>query len=63
MTAAILNTLLTKPGARGLACHGWTEEQAAMFVDQCRAAGFTNARVETYMPGRKPRLIVRATKP
>src|SRR5215471_8210914 len=39
---------LTRPGARGLAGHGWTPEQASAFADHCLAHGFTDARVNRY---------------
>jgi ubiquinone/menaquinone biosynthesis C-methylase UbiE len=53
----------TRRGARGLASHGWTDEQARAFVDHCQATGFTNARVDTCTPRRKLQLVVRATRP
>ena len=52
----------TRPGATGLASHGWTDAQADAFADHCRAAGFTNVRVESATPGRKTLLVVHATK-
>ena len=53
----------TRPGATGLASHGWTPEQADLYAASCRAAGFTDVRVETHQPGRRPLLAVRATNP
>jgi ubiquinone/menaquinone biosynthesis C-methylase UbiE len=53
----------TKPGAKGLASHGWTDAQAATFADRCQTAGFVNARVETRAPRRKRLLVVQAAKP
>jgi ubiquinone/menaquinone biosynthesis C-methylase UbiE len=38
-------------GATGLATHGWTDEQTAAFVDQCRAAGFADVTVEHHDDG------------
>jgi hypothetical protein len=35
---------LSRPGATGLASHGWTVEQASAFADRCRAHGFTGPR-------------------
>jgi len=52
----------TRPGATGLASHGWTNEQADTFADRCRAAGFSNVGVETSTPSRKTLLVVHATK-
>jgi ubiquinone/menaquinone biosynthesis C-methylase UbiE len=53
----------SQPGARGLASHGWTSEQAAVFADMCQRARFTNVRVATERPGRKPLHVVQATRP
>ena len=52
----------TRPGAKGLASHGWTDDQAAAFADLCRTAGFTDVRVETHAPGRHALLAVRARR-
>ena len=52
-----------RSGATGLASHGWTQAQAEAFADLCRAAGFTEARVETHTPGRGAVLAVLATAP
>ncbi len=41
-----------KPGATGLASHGWTEQQAEAFAVQCRAAGFVGVRVDEERHGR-----------
>jgi ubiquinone/menaquinone biosynthesis C-methylase UbiE len=35
----------TRPGARGLASHGWTDDHARAFADRCLARGFTDPRV------------------
>ena len=40
-----------RPGARGLAAHGFTEAQAAETVAAARAAGFAGARHETHRAG------------
>ncbi|MET0901639.1 MAG: class I SAM-dependent methyltransferase [Acidimicrobiales bacterium] len=53
---------LTLPGARGLASHGWTDEQAQGFADLCRAAGFTDVTVATH-PGRRRLVSVLARTP
>jgi ubiquinone/menaquinone biosynthesis C-methylase UbiE len=47
-----------RPGATGLASHGWTDAQAEGFADRCRAAGFFDVRVETRTPRRRPLLVV-----
>ena len=54
---------LTRPGATGLASHGWTPEQASAFADRCRAYGFTDAKVDRHGGGRKTKVSVRATAP
>jgi ubiquinone/menaquinone biosynthesis C-methylase UbiE len=53
----------TYPGAKGRASHGWTDEQADLFADLCHAAGFADARTERHTPGRRPLLVVLATRP
>lgn len=50
---------LTTAGARGLASHGWTEEQADAFAALCREAGFADVRVERHRLGRGERIVVR----
>jgi SAM-dependent methyltransferase len=52
----------SRPGARGLASHGWTDEQAEMFAESCTAAGFSDVAVATCRPGRREVLVVRATR-
>lgn len=54
---------LSRPGATGLASHGWTSEQASAFADRCRAHGFTDARISRHATGRKTKVIVAATAP
>jgi len=54
---------LSRPGATGLASHGWTPEQASAFADRCRAHGFTGASVNRHGGGRRTRVSVRATAP
>jgi ubiquinone/menaquinone biosynthesis C-methylase UbiE len=52
-----------RPGAIGLASHGWTDEQAEAFVAACRAAGFDHVRVEERTTRRGTLLAVVATSP
>lgn len=54
---------LTRPGAKGLASHGWTAEQASAFAGRCLAHGFTGARVNRHGGGRRTKVSVRATAP
>ena len=51
----------TRPGATGLASHGWTDEQGAAFADLCRAQGFDEVRLDSHKVGRRPVLTVVAT--
>ena len=44
----------TRPGASGLAGHGWTDSQAEAFADRCREHGFLDVRVEPNTSGRRP---------
>jgi ubiquinone/menaquinone biosynthesis C-methylase UbiE len=54
---------LTRPGASGLASHGWTSEQATAFADRCVANGFTDAKVSQADEGRRTMVTVTATTP
>jgi ubiquinone/menaquinone biosynthesis C-methylase UbiE len=54
---------LTRPGAAGLASHGWTLEQARAFADHCLAHGFTDARAAQHDGGRQATVSVTATAP
>jgi ubiquinone/menaquinone biosynthesis C-methylase UbiE len=54
---------LTRPGATGLASHGWTPEQASAFADRCLARGFTRASVNRHGGGRRTKVSVTATAP
>jgi ubiquinone/menaquinone biosynthesis C-methylase UbiE len=54
---------LSRPGAKGLASHGWTPEQATAFAGRCLAHGFTNANVNQHGSGRRTRVSVTATAP
>ena len=50
----------THAEARGLAAHGWTDEQAARFAAQCEAQGFVDAHVERHRGARGSTLSVTA---
>jgi SAM-dependent methyltransferase len=50
-------------GARGLASHGWTDDQAEAFAERCAARGFADVRVERHTGGRGPVLAVVAAAP
>ena len=52
-----------RPGATGLASHGWTDQQAESFAAQCRAAGFDSVHVEKHKPGRRAVSVVKAVRP
>jgi SAM-dependent methyltransferase len=53
----------TRPGARGLASHGWTDRQAESFAEHCLDAGFTDIRTEKRRLRRQYQLAVLATRP
>jgi ubiquinone/menaquinone biosynthesis C-methylase UbiE len=53
----------TRPGATGLASHGWTDQQAEAFAALCRTAGFTDVRREPHRAGRRSLVAVLATRP
>lgn len=50
----------TVAGASGLASHGWTDEQAQLFAERCRAAGFSGVEVGRHRHGRRQVLTVHA---
>ena len=50
-----------KPGATGLASHGWTDRQAEVFAELCRSAGFGSVDVVSRRNGRGSLLAVLAT--
>jgi ubiquinone/menaquinone biosynthesis C-methylase UbiE len=52
-----------RPGATGLASHGWTDQQAESFAVQCRAAGFENVRIEQHTGGRRAVQVAQALRP
>jgi ubiquinone/menaquinone biosynthesis C-methylase UbiE len=54
---------LTRPGATGLASHGWTPGQASAFADRCRAHGFTDTRTSQHRNGRRTTVSVTAIAP
>jgi ubiquinone/menaquinone biosynthesis C-methylase UbiE len=49
-----------KPGAHGLASHGWTDQQAERFAQQCAAAGFGDVEVTRHETKRGTLLAVLA---
>jgi SAM-dependent methyltransferase len=53
----------TRPGARGHAGHGWTDDQAEAFAERCREHGFADVRVERNTSGRRSTVSVIATAP
>jgi ubiquinone/menaquinone biosynthesis C-methylase UbiE len=52
-----------RPGATGLASHGWTEEQAHTFAALCGTAGFDKVRVDPHGTGRRAVWTVSAIRP
>lgn len=52
----------TRPGAKGLASHGWTDEQATAFAAACRTAGFNRVSVDRHRAGRCTQVVVAATR-
>jgi len=56
----IIAERLTRPGARGMAAHGFTTAQAADIVAALRATGFADATYETPRAGRRMLAVVRA---
>lgn len=50
----------TRPGAKGLASHGWTDEQAAAFAAACHTANFDRVKVDHHRAGRSIYLAVTA---
>ncbi|MEN3360057.1 MAG: hypothetical protein V7637_4039 [Mycobacteriales bacterium] len=49
-----------QPGASGHASHGWTPDQAQLFAERCRAAGFSNVQVDRHPRHRRSVLSVLA---
>jgi ubiquinone/menaquinone biosynthesis C-methylase UbiE len=54
---------LSRPDARGLGGHGWTDERAAAFADRCVDRGFVRVQVERHENGRRKTVSVTATAP
>lgn len=52
----------SRPGATGLASHGWTDAQAEAFAERCRAAGFADPHPSRRDVGRHHVLAVQATR-
>ena len=52
-----------RPGATGLASHGWTEQQVESFAARCRAAGFDGVRIAQHRAGRSGSWVVQGTRP
>jgi ubiquinone/menaquinone biosynthesis C-methylase UbiE len=52
-----------RPGATGLASHGWTDQQADSFADCCRSAGLDDVHIETMKGGRHTLQVVRTIRP
>lgn len=51
-----------RPGAKGLASHGWTDEHAAAFAAACHTAGFDRVKVDHHRSGRSTYLAVTAVR-
>ncbi|HWF70997.1 MAG TPA: class I SAM-dependent methyltransferase [Mycobacterium sp.] len=51
-----------RPGATGLASHGWTDQQAESFAACCRTAGLDDVRIETPNRGRRAVQMVKAIR-
>jgi ubiquinone/menaquinone biosynthesis C-methylase UbiE len=50
-----------RPGARGHASHGWTDDQASAFRQHCLEHGFSQARIDLQRNGRRTTLSVVVT--
>jgi ubiquinone/menaquinone biosynthesis C-methylase UbiE len=48
----------TKPGASGHASHGWSDDQATVFMDRCRQHGFGDIHLDRTTTGRRATLSV-----
>jgi ubiquinone/menaquinone biosynthesis C-methylase UbiE len=53
----------TRPGARGHASHGWTDDQARAFAQRCLENGFADGTVDLHTSGRRTTLSVSVTVP
>jgi hypothetical protein len=49
-----------RPGATGLAGHGWTADQADTFASELAARGFVDIAVAQHLHGRRTEISVRA---
>ena len=58
----IIAERLARPGARGLAAHGFTEAQAAETAAAAQAVGFAGAGNDTHRAGRRVLAVVRARR-
>jgi ubiquinone/menaquinone biosynthesis C-methylase UbiE len=54
---------LVQPGARGLASHGWTTQQAESFAALCRCAGFSDVSTAQKSLGSHSAAVVGAIRP
>jgi SAM-dependent methyltransferase len=54
---------LVQPGARGLASHGWTTQQAESFAALCQRAGFSDVSTAQKSLGRHSAAVVGAIRP
>jgi ubiquinone/menaquinone biosynthesis C-methylase UbiE len=52
-----------RPGATGLASHGWTDQQVQSFAAQCRSAGFEAVCVDEHGAGRGALWVVHGLRP
>jgi ubiquinone/menaquinone biosynthesis C-methylase UbiE len=52
-----------RPGGRGHASHGWTDDQANAFAHHCLEHGFSDATVDLHTNGRRTTLNVTVTAP
>jgi ubiquinone/menaquinone biosynthesis C-methylase UbiE len=52
-----------RPGARGHASHGWTDDQARAFAQRCLEHGFAGAAVDAHTNGRRTTLSVTVSVP
>jgi SAM-dependent methyltransferase len=51
-----------RPGATGLASHGWTDVQAASFAACCQTAGFDEVDIDIVNSGRRVLQVATATR-
>lgn len=53
----------TRPGARGHASHGWTDDRATTFANRCVTRGFTEARIGRHAYGQRRTVSVTCLVP